>query len=549
MPSSKYIPAKRLITSVDRTKLGIIFAIVLITILFSGCIAQQPAEKQQTTIEQTTTQPFCPQPYFEYKAGECCLDKNDNRICDKDEVTTIQPSQTTTTLIQTTTNPTTTQLSQTTTTITQTTTQPGQTTTTIIQQKCPTGYYDNDPNCSQSCPLGYLCRQSGVTVKYDGQTIYCYQCTSACPLNDPDYTYYYKNSICENKCNTIGGWMCFESNVYDNCYYCGKPCPDNYYYKDNKCADKCQAGTECTKSTQLVDCYWCKNPCPEGYYYKDSTCGGSCEIYEHCDKTTEECYLCVPKCSPGYYYKNSTCGNECDLEEACIPLTGQPDCYYCKATTTTTSHVTTTATPTTTEVTTTALDTSSSSSSSSRSSSIASSTTSRNSSTSSRGSSSSSSSSSSSKRTTTTTVPVCGNGVLEPGEQCEHDSDCPGYGYCDIDCKCYPDCGAYCDDQGVDGYDWINDGNPGSPVTTSQAQCTAWANQKLQQISQPAQNPGDPGYCKTSCVASAFYDYNGEYCCCVDWNQLDCNNCPCGTAPLPPCPVQCPSRQECLDTL
>lgn len=29
--------------------------------------------------------PFCKPPYIEYKAGECCLDQDDNKICDEDE--------------------------------------------------------------------------------------------------------------------------------------------------------------------------------------------------------------------------------------------------------------------------------------------------------------------------------------------------------------------------------------------------------------------------------------------------------------------------------
>ena len=46
---------------------------------------------------------------------------------------------------------------------------------------------------------------------------------------------------------------------------------------------------------------------------------------------------------------------------------------------------------------------------------------------------------------------VCGNGVLEPGEQCEEGYSCPDYHNCNSDCQCITDCGAYCGSVGV-GY-------------------------------------------------------------------------------------------------
>ena len=130
--------------------------------------------------------------------------------------------------------------------------------------------------------------------------------------------------------------------------------------------------------------------------------------------------------------------------------------------------------------------------------------------------------------------PVCGNGLIEPGEDCEVDADCLGYAYCDADCECQPDCIDFCDDQGVNGYQWINDGVGGSPNIASSAACSNWAQAKLTAIS---------AQCKTSCVASASYSYDGSYaCCCVDWNSLACADCP-GQNPV------CPPTQDCKDTL
>jgi len=50
-------------------KLLIIGILVLCLLLVNGC----------------SNEPVCNVPYFEYKTGECCLDKNSNQICDNDE--------------------------------------------------------------------------------------------------------------------------------------------------------------------------------------------------------------------------------------------------------------------------------------------------------------------------------------------------------------------------------------------------------------------------------------------------------------------------------
>ncbi|MDP6642246.1 MAG: hypothetical protein QGF74_02630 [Candidatus Nanoarchaeia archaeon] len=49
----------------------------LLSLLFiSACV-------KETVIKESS---FCKDPYFEYKEGECCLDKSNNSICDKDEI-------------------------------------------------------------------------------------------------------------------------------------------------------------------------------------------------------------------------------------------------------------------------------------------------------------------------------------------------------------------------------------------------------------------------------------------------------------------------------
>ncbi|MBD3260085.1 MAG: hypothetical protein GF334_00100 [Candidatus Altiarchaeales archaeon] len=50
------------------------FVFFLVLLLFLGCV--KPSS-------------VCNKPYFEYKKGECCLDENNNKVCDKDE--TINP--------------------------------------------------------------------------------------------------------------------------------------------------------------------------------------------------------------------------------------------------------------------------------------------------------------------------------------------------------------------------------------------------------------------------------------------------------------------------
>ncbi|MFH1126122.1 MAG: hypothetical protein V1703_03270 [Candidatus Altiarchaeota archaeon] len=552
-----------------------------------------------TTVQTTTTQFFCPKPYLEYKTGECCLDANGNNICDKDESTTQQSQSTQATTVGPsygTTTTTQTQQTQQTTSAAQTTTQQGQ--TTLAVQRCGQGYYD-DSNCGVGCPSGQICSSAGRSVNYQGQTINCYACRDACPTNDPDYIYYYKDPTCKNLCNKTGGWDCFKSTTHNDCYFCAKPCPNTHYYNDSTCKNQCSTGSECTKSTAYqYPCYWCRSPCPEGYYYKDPNCGYDCEKNEQCNKTTDDCYLCVSRCPVGYYYKDDKCGERCEQGKVCGQLTGYPDCYYCRGSTTTT-QATTTRTTTTTPATSTQATTT-------RATTTQATTTTR--------------------ATTTTIVvcggslfnsnncdgqcnqacevcsqyqgtpcyycqkdctrigsgwgtssvcsgcdsqheecvqhstcsgcyhcvetcpenlgyyrfqgcdaqcdsrlcakvggsgqykdcyqcnqPRCGDGIISPpGEECEQDSDCPDYHYCDVDCLCTTDCAGYCADQGANGYTLI--GGIGT-----KAKCEDKMN---------ADMDAKRANCRAVCGAYAWLSGMSTDCCCVDTDWKPCLNCP-----------------------
>jgi len=57
-----------------RTITPLILIMILSILILSSC---------------ATSQPICNAPYYEYKAGDCCLDTNQNQICDIDERTTM----------------------------------------------------------------------------------------------------------------------------------------------------------------------------------------------------------------------------------------------------------------------------------------------------------------------------------------------------------------------------------------------------------------------------------------------------------------------------
>lgn len=53
-------------------------------------------EKEQGIVNEKSMPeeniPVCKSPYYEYKTGECCLDKNNNKVCDEDETGEQEPT-------------------------------------------------------------------------------------------------------------------------------------------------------------------------------------------------------------------------------------------------------------------------------------------------------------------------------------------------------------------------------------------------------------------------------------------------------------------------
>lgn len=58
------------------------YLLLLTMIVLTGC-----SSSEDKTTGSAVKQTICNTPYFEYKAGECCLDQNTNSICDTDETT------------------------------------------------------------------------------------------------------------------------------------------------------------------------------------------------------------------------------------------------------------------------------------------------------------------------------------------------------------------------------------------------------------------------------------------------------------------------------
>ena len=57
--------------------------ILLFSLLF--IIACSNAETPTGDVIKEPEKPPCNKPYFEFRESYCCLDKNDNSVCDKDE--------------------------------------------------------------------------------------------------------------------------------------------------------------------------------------------------------------------------------------------------------------------------------------------------------------------------------------------------------------------------------------------------------------------------------------------------------------------------------
>ncbi|MFH1125511.1 MAG: hypothetical protein V1703_00150 [Candidatus Altiarchaeota archaeon] len=161
---------------------GILVILVVLVLLAAGCICcSTNGSKSTTTVKKTTTIPMvCNKPYL-VKGSECCLDINDNKICDSEETTTVISTTTTaatsrteaTSLMATTQATTTTQATMTTvaTTTTVGVPQSGASygTTTTAVESCSDGVKNQDESsvdcggvCQSSCNIVNLTLSGGA---------------------------------------------------------------------------------------------------------------------------------------------------------------------------------------------------------------------------------------------------------------------------------------------------------------------------------------------------------------------------------------------------
>ena len=62
----------------------ILFSILILVALISGCGNQEVITGN--VVRESSDEFFCKFPYIEYQKGSCCLDKDDNGICDGDDL-------------------------------------------------------------------------------------------------------------------------------------------------------------------------------------------------------------------------------------------------------------------------------------------------------------------------------------------------------------------------------------------------------------------------------------------------------------------------------
>ena len=491
----------------------IVLSLLFTVVFLMGCVGSPQKDAKKSAL-------VCNDPYIRVGSG-CCLDENQNSVCDEDEEaeTTSKPSET--------------KINQATTTIkaqattVPTTTSPGAASSSTLKYAC-----EKNEDCPE--PTYGSKRCSGKNVVQDKTT---FKCSKPATLDAKCIGSIKTETVegCSERC--VGGACVTEggdaTTSLNNCAWNNQECLD---YCSENCAgkgmevrdctydeDECKCSVSCgmTQTTTIpsttiagvttvpgtTTTITYTTSC-EGLLSDASNCDGDCDpACETCEPYMgTPCYMCKTDCSKlgsgwsssvecnlnhGVLETNQNCGcynceEECPLDEGGVDyyrLQGcEGDCYsdLCRKVKTREPQ-------------------------------------------------------SQYAECYKCYEPECGNGLIEyPDEECEVDADCLDYAYCDFDCLCQPDCIDYCDYQGVDGYLWINDGAAGSPAIGSTNQCSDWASQKLAQISQQ---------CHTSCVASASYSYDGSYaCCCVDWNSLPCANCP-GQNPA------CPTQDACMATL
>lgn len=248
----------------------------------------------------------------------------------------------------------------------------------------------------------------------------------------------------------------------------------------------------CTISCNDPQSHWDEIPDGDSYYFTytldsesmviitmtpDPTGDGGPDYDLYTSWTADECYQWMSDCgvpSGG------------DVEEICSPLSPLPaGTYYfqvehwsdvgngfyleldCETTTSTTTSTSTTSTSTSTTSTSTSSTTTSVTTTTSTSTATTTSSTS-----------------------TTTSAPVCGNGLIDIGEDCDigiglpddPDNACESWEYCDSNCQCHD---FSTEMLGCDFYDWCDNGvDPDDPGTSCQ-----WGEHCYSQTAD-----GDPDY-------------------------------------------------------
>ena len=146
--------------------------------------------------------------------------------------------------------------------------------------------------------------------------------------------------------------------------------------------------------------------------------------------------------------------------------------------------------------------------------------------------------------------PVCGDGILDSGEQCEKDSDCDTGYECSENCNCIKvpycgdgilDSGEQCEGEGSVNYhkcvncqyvtdcnsfcSSVGNGYANTPGITTSSDCSD-KNNPSSALSMALN--GIKKTCRASCGSASFLNGISDTCCCIKTNFVEpCDHCPC----------------------